>query len=75
GGPAAISVAVAMLFAGIAQWVGVDNSFAADIFNGSGADNTALQISILIAGIVIFIAFTLIAYRIAVKRFLKVEIL
>ncbi|MFD7522243.1 ABC-2 transporter permease, partial [Paenibacillus chitinolyticus] len=31
GGPAAISVAVAMLFAGIAQWVGVDNSFAADI--------------------------------------------
>lgn len=46
-----------------------------DIFYGSGTDNKALQLSILIAGLVIFISFTLIAYRIAVKRFLRVEIL
>ncbi|MFD0621335.1 ABC-2 transporter permease [Paenibacillus sp. GCM10027629] len=75
GGAAAASITAAMLFAGVAQWVGIQNSFISDTFNGSGVDNTALQISILIAGIVIFIAFTMIAYRIAVKRFLKVEIL
>ncbi|WP_442603285.1 ABC-2 transporter permease [Paenibacillus sp. KN14-4R] len=70
-----VSIAAAMLFAGVAQWVGIENSYVSDIFNGSGADNTTLQISILIAGIVIFAAFTMIAYRIGVKRFLKVEIL
>ncbi|WP_314588180.1 ABC-2 transporter permease [Paenibacillus terrigena] len=75
GGATSASIAAAMLFAGIAQWIGVQNSFISDTFNGSGADNTALQLSILIAGIVIFIAFTMIAYRIAVQRFLKVEIL
>lgn len=75
GGASLASMAGAMLFAGAAQWAGVQNSFVSDIFNGSGAHNLALQISILIAGIVIFIAFTMIAYRIAVKRFLKVEIL
>jgi hypothetical protein len=75
GGAAITSMTAAMLFAGVAQWIGVQNSFISDTFNGSGADNTVLQLSILIAGIVIFIAFTLIAYRIAVKRFLKVEIL
>ncbi|WP_018754262.1 ABC-2 transporter permease [Paenibacillus terrigena] len=75
GGAAAASITAAMLFAGVAQWLGIQNSFISDTFNGSGVDNTALQISILIAGIVIFIAFTMIAYRIAVQRFLKVEIL
>ncbi|WP_242224804.1 ATP-binding cassette domain-containing protein [Bacillus cereus group sp. BfR-BA-01380] len=68
------SVTAAMVFAGVAQWIGIQNSFVFDIFNGSGADNMALQISILIAGIVIFISFTMIAYRIAYKRFLQVEI-
>lgn len=68
------SITAAMIFAIAAQWLGIQNSFVRDLFNGSGADNAGLQISILIAGIVLFIAFTLIAYRIAVKRFLKVEI-
>ncbi|MGG0240336.1 ABC-2 transporter permease [Bacillus rhizoplanae] len=68
------SVTAAMVFAGVAQWLGIQNSFVSDIFNGSGADNMMLQISILIAGIVIFISFTMIAYRIAYKRFLQVEI-
>ncbi|UKS27959.1 ABC-2 transporter permease [Paenibacillus sp. HWE-109] len=75
GGAISASVGAAMLFAGIAQWVGIQSSFVSDIFNGTGADNTAIQITILIAGIVIFLAFTLIGYRMAVKRFLKVEIL
>ncbi|WP_372636364.1 ABC-2 transporter permease [Cohnella sp.] len=73
GKAAFASIAAAMLFAGIAQWQGIGNSYVADIFIGAGADNTALQLSILIAGIVIFVAFTAIAYRIGVKRFLKVE--
>ncbi|WP_152395887.1 ABC-2 transporter permease [Paenibacillus guangzhouensis] len=75
GGATATSITAAMLFAGVAQWVGIQSPQVYDIFNGSGADSTVLQLSILIAGIVVFIAFTMIAYRIAVKRFLKVEIL
>ncbi|GIP26990.1 hypothetical protein J23TS9_21200 [Paenibacillus sp. J23TS9] len=75
GGAATVSIAGAMLFGGVAQWIGIQSSFVSDIFNGTGAHNMTLQISILIAGIVIFIAFTMFAIRIAVKRFLKVEIL
>lgn len=75
GAATTASTTAAMLFAGVAQWVGIQSPWVNDIFYGSGADNTALQLSILIVGIVIFIAFTLIAYRIAVRRFLKVEIL
>lgn len=67
------SIAAAMLFAGVAQWMGIQNSSVADVFIGAGIDNTALQISILAAGIVIFLAFTLIAYRVAILRFRKVE--
>jgi hypothetical protein len=70
----AASLTAAMLFAGIAQWLGIRSAFLADVFNGAGADRTALQASILIAGIALFAAFTIAAYRIAVKRFLKVEI-
>ncbi|WMT40938.1 ABC-2 transporter permease [Paenibacillus sp. D2_2] len=69
------SITGAMLFAGVTQWIGIQSPFVYNIFNGSGANNTGLQLSILIVGIVVFIAFTLIAYRIAVRRFLKVEIL
>ncbi|MWC29161.1 ABC-2 transporter permease [Paenibacillus sp. MMS18-CY102] len=65
----------AILFAGSAQWAGIQSPWVNGIFYGSGANNTALQLSILIAGIVIFIALTLIAYRIAARRFLKVELL
>lgn len=75
GIPAIVSITAAMLFAGVAQWIGVQSHVVSDMFNGSGANNTGLQISILIAGLVIFIALIMIAYRIAVKRFLKVEIL
>ncbi|GGE35255.1 hypothetical protein GCM10011391_12460 [Pullulanibacillus camelliae] len=74
-GQAAItSITVAMLFAGVIQWIGIQNSFVSNLFNGSGAHNVGLQTSILIAGIVIFIAFTLAACQMAYKRFLKVEI-
>ncbi|MCR8642952.1 ABC-2 transporter permease [Paenibacillus sp. N1-5-1-14] len=75
GGATAASIVGAMIFAGVAQWVGIQSPWVYDIFNGSGANNTALQLSILIVGIVVFIAFTMLAYRIAVRRFLKVEIL
>jgi hypothetical protein len=74
-GPAQLAaIAAAMVFAGVAQWVGIQSAYVSDLFNGSGADNMAYQTLILVAGIVIFIAFTWIAYRMAVKRFLQVEI-
>lgn len=69
-----VSITAAMLFAVAAQWLGIQNSFVSNIFNGSGADNVVLQTSIMIVGILIFIVFTVIGYQIAVKRFLKVEI-
>lgn len=65
----------AMLFAGIVQWLGIQIKSISDIFNVTIADHIALHASILAAGIVIFAAFTLIAYRIAARRFLKVELL
>ncbi|MET3544350.1 MFS family permease [Paenibacillus favisporus] len=74
GGALFAGVAGAMVFATLAQWIGIQNSFVSDMFNGDGVHNAALQASILIAGIVIFIALTVIAYKIAVKRFHKVEI-
>ncbi|GIO13181.1 membrane protein [Cohnella xylanilytica] len=74
GGALWASLAGAMLFAGITQWLGIANAKVSDIFNSTGSDYSGLRLLILIAGIAIFIAFTLIAYRIAVKRFLQVEI-
>lgn len=68
------SIVAAMLFAGGAQWLGIQNAAVYDVFNGSGADKALLQASILLAGIAVFALFTWIAYRIAVKRFQKVEI-
>ncbi|GED71892.1 hypothetical protein BRE01_55940 [Brevibacillus reuszeri] len=74
-GPAQFAaITAAMIFAGVAQWLGIQSPYVFDLFNGSGANNAALQTSILGLGIVIFIAFTWIAYRISVKRFLQVEI-
>ncbi|GIP57509.1 ABC-2 transporter permease [Paenibacillus sp. FSL W8-0186] len=68
------SITAAMLFAGIAQWLGFQSPMMSDIFYDTDAYSRVLQAYILIAGIVIFIALTAIAYRIGVKRFLKVEI-
>ncbi|CAM4030826.1 ABC-2 transporter permease [Cohnella lubricantis] len=74
-GPAQMTaIAAAVVFAVIAQWVGIQSSYVSDLFNGSGADNAAIQTSILAAGIVIFVASTWIAYRISVARFQRVEI-
>ncbi|MGO4106383.1 ABC-2 transporter permease [Paenibacillus sp. YAF4_2] len=69
-----VAVTAAMLFAGVAQWLGIQSPFLHDIFYGDGLDNMALQASILIVGIAIFVAFTMIAYRVAIKRLPKVEI-
>lgn len=74
GAAAITSIAAAMLFAGIAQWIAIQNSYVYDLFNGTGVDDLGLQLSILAAGIVIFIVCTLMAYRVSVKRFLRVEI-
>lgn len=55
------SVVATLLFSGGVQWLGIQNSFVFDTFNGTGADNTTLQILILLAGIAIFTVFTIAA--------------
>jgi hypothetical protein len=74
GAPALVAITAAMLFAGGAEWLGIQNSIVFDLFKGTGADNLAVQLFILITGFVIFAIFTIIAYHIANKRFEKVEI-
>ncbi|MCR2808050.1 ABC-2 transporter permease [Paenibacillus soyae] len=73
GAPTIVSVTAAILFAGGAEWLGIQSSFVSDLFKGAGLDNLAAQYSILLAGIAIFAIFTIIAYYIAIKRFEKVE--
>lgn len=68
------SVIAAMLFAGTAQWLGIQSPVVNEIFYGTEAQQVTLQTIILIAGIVIFAALSMIANRLAVKRFLRVEI-
>ncbi|QST00919.1 ABC-2 transporter permease [Pontibacillus sp. ALD_SL1] len=74
GAPTIAAITAAMLFAGGAEWLGLKNSMIFDLFKGSGADNLAIHVPILLAGIVIFAGFTIIAYHIAIKRFMKVDI-
>lgn len=74
GGALFASVTAAMLFAGIAQWIGIQSPVVNEIFYGTDAQQVTLQTFILITGIVIFAALSVIAYRLAVKRFLQVEI-
>ncbi|QHW29605.1 hypothetical protein GZH47_01320 [Paenibacillus rhizovicinus] len=75
GGALATGVIAAMLFAGIAQWLGIQLTSVSDVFNAHIADHIGLHASILVAGIAIYAAFTFVAYRIAAKRFLEVELL
>lgn len=74
GAPALVAITAAMLFAGGAEWLGIQNSIVFDLFKGTGADNLAVQLFILITGFLIFAIFTVIAYYIANRRFEKVEI-
>ncbi|MFD0586952.1 ABC-2 transporter permease [Paenibacillus sp. GCM10027627] len=74
GVAAGASITAAILFAGGAEWIGLQNSKVFDLFKGSGMDNLAVHLPILAAGIAIFAIFTIIAYYIAIKRFQKVEI-
>lgn len=74
GAATTVSITAAILFAGIMEWLGIDNSFVFDLFKGTGADHLSVQLSILLIGIAIFAIFTIIAYHIAIKRYEKVEI-
>ena len=69
-----LAITAAIAFAGGAEWLGLQNSFVKDLFKGAGADNGGVQLTILLIGIVIFVGFTWIAYRISNKRFAKVEL-
>ncbi|QDP38941.1 ABC-2 transporter permease [Radiobacillus deserti] len=74
GSAATASITATLLYFLGVQWLGTQNSFVYETFNGSGADHVALQISILLAGIVIFIVFTIVACSIAIKRFGRLDI-
>ncbi|MGG1638373.1 ABC-2 transporter permease [Paenibacillus sp. FSL K6-3182] len=74
GAATIVSITAAILFAGGAEWLGIQNSFVYDLFKGNGTDQLGIHLSILFSGIVIFAIFTIIAYHIAIKRFQKVEI-
>lgn len=74
GAATVASITAAMLFAVGAEWIGIRNSFVADLFKTSSADHLATHFFILILGIAIFALLTMIAYHIAIKRFEKVEI-
>lgn len=67
------AVMAAMLFAGIAQMLGIQSLVVNDVFYGTDAQQVTLQAFILITGIVIFAALSVIAHRLGVKRFLQVE--
>ncbi|WP_456274533.1 ABC-2 transporter permease [Bacillus sp. AK031] len=74
GAPTIVAITGAMLFAGAAEWSGIQNSILFDLFKGSGADNLVIHIPILLTGITLFAVFTLVAYQIALKQFQKVDI-
>jgi len=74
GVPTIAGITGVMIFASGAVWLGIKNSFIFNLFMGSGTDNNAIQLTILIIGILIFAIFTYIAYKIAIKRFEKVEV-
>lgn len=74
GAATIVATAAATLFAGVAEWLAIANVTVYDLFKGAGAENFMLQLSILLAGMVIFTLFTIIAYTIAIKRFEKVDI-
>jgi ABC-2 type transport system permease protein len=74
GAPTVVAIVGAVLFGGVAEWLGIKNAVVYDLFKGAGADHVAVQIFILIAGIAIFTTFTIMAYHIAIKQFKRVEI-
>lgn len=74
GSPTIAAIAGAMLFAGGAEWLGIKNPMLFDLFKGSGSDNLVIHLPILFTGIAIFAVFTIMAYRIAIKQFKKVDI-
>ncbi len=63
----------ALMFAGGAEWIGIQNAYVFDLFKGEGMNQLAIHSLILLAGIAVFALLTTIAYHIAIKRFLKVE--
>lgn len=74
GSAVTASITATLLFSVGLQWLGIQNSFVFNTFNGTGADNTTMQLLILLVGIAIFSIFTIAACKIAIKRFEKVDI-
>jgi hypothetical protein len=74
GAPAFASITAAVLFAVGAEWIGIQNQYVSDLFNGEGTGHLAAHLLILVIGIAIFALLTIIAYHIAIKRFEKVEL-
>ncbi|WNS43876.1 ABC-2 transporter permease [Paenibacillus sp. MMS20-IR301] len=73
GAATVAATTAAVLFAGGAEWLGIQNSFVHDLFKGDGLDRPGIQLAIFAGGILIFAIFTSIAYYVANKRFERVE--
>lgn len=69
-----IALITVMIYATVAQWVGIKDPTVFKLFYGTGADDVILQLSILLIGIAIFIVFTIISCYLSIKRFKKVDI-
>ncbi|WP_427137029.1 ABC-2 transporter permease [Psychrobacillus psychrodurans] len=74
GAAVTASITASLLFSVGVQWLGIQNSFVFNTFNGTGAENMMIQLLILLAGIAIFTLFTVTACKLAIKRFEKVDI-
>ncbi|MEK3884632.1 ABC-2 transporter permease [Paenibacillus sp. PL2-23] len=73
GAASVMSITAAVLFAGGAEWLSIQNPYVFELLKGSGLNEPATQLAILFSGIAIFAIFTISAYYIAIKRFEKVE--
>ncbi|CAM3993318.1 ABC-2 transporter permease [Saccharibacillus endophyticus] len=74
GAATLVASTAAVLFAGGAEWLGIQNQFVYNLFKGSGSGDGLIHYSILLTGVLIFAALTYVAYRIAYQRFKKVEV-
>ncbi|WP_217594456.1 ABC-2 transporter permease [Cohnella sp. GbtcB17] len=74
GNAAIASISAAMLFAAVTQWAGIASADVSRVINDTGTGHLAWQTSVLVAGIAIFAALTILAYRMAIRQFQKVEL-
>ncbi|MDA3847465.1 MAG: ABC-2 transporter permease [Vallitaleaceae bacterium] len=74
GAPMIVSTALAVIFAAGVELLGIYNDTIHGYLKGTVANSTVIQISILGGGIFIYVITAIIAYRLSIKRFERVDI-